>query len=254
MLARLKTRIWWFIYSAAKAAMEAVLEDDAADIKRQIQRDAMKESARYVLEHFELHKVYADREVLLERCLELIPHDGLILEFGVYRGGTILKIAARLPDRQVFGFDSFEGLPEPWFFFSQGIFSDRKGVPSMPNNVILIKGLFQDTSSDFLTKHPGSIAFLHVDSDLYSSCKFVLETYGERIRPQTIILFDEFYNYPTWMEGEFKAFHEWCDAVGARYEIIGFTARPGVHGKGRQPSGQQVAVRILGLDGPSHSE
>ena len=34
-----------------------------------------------------------------------------------------------------------------------------------------------------------------MDCDLYSSSKYVLEAYGHRLRPQSIILFDEFFNY-----------------------------------------------------------
>ena len=252
MFARLKNKFWRFIYNAAKAGAEAALNDDAADIQRQLQRDAMRDSARYVLENAELHKVFDTREALLDHCLGLIAADGMILEFGVYRGHTIRRIAERFPDRQVFGFDSFEGLPEPWIFNRKGIFSDVDGaLPEVPDNAVLIKGLFQETSPDFLAKHPGPVALLHVDSDIYSSCKYVLETYGDRIRPGTVIVFDDFYNYPGWRDGEFRAFYEWCGATRARHEVIGFTARPVLGDRGLQLAPQQVAVRIVGLGDPA---
>jgi hypothetical protein len=215
-----------------------------------LQRESTRDSARYLSENAELHKVFDTREALLDHCLGLIPDDGMILEFGVYRGHSLRQIGERLPHRQVFGFDSFEGLPEPWIFNPTGIFSDANGeLPQVPKNVVLVKGFFQDTSEDFLAKHPGPIALLHMDADIYSSCKYVLETYGDRIRPQTIVAFDDFYNYPGWRDGEFKAFREWCDATGARYEIIGFTAKPVLHERGFQLDPQQVAMRILSLDG-----
>src|SRR5689334_19725645 len=55
--------------------------------------------------------VYSSRERLLHACLEAAPADGLMCEFGVYRGDSIRYIAACLPHRTIYGFDSFEGLP-----------------------------------------------------------------------------------------------------------------------------------------------
>jgi hypothetical protein len=209
----------------------------------------MQESAEYVARNIDLHKLFPDRLALLDRCLELIPGDGLILEFGVYKGETLRHIAKRLPGRQIFGFDSFEGLKEPWVFHNEGAFGDISQLPSAPENVTLIKGWFQDTALDFLGTHSDTIALLHVDSDLYSSCKYILDTYGQRLKAQSIIVFDEFFNYPRWMDGEFKAFREWCDMMSATYEFIGFTAQRGFFGPGQQGSGQQVAVRIVSLGG-----
>lgn len=40
--------------------------------------------------------------------------EGLVAEFGVFRGSTLRRIAEALPGRTVFGFDSFEGFPEDW--------------------------------------------------------------------------------------------------------------------------------------------
>jgi len=244
MFKRLKSRVSRFIFSAAKAAVQEALLEDSYNIERQIQRIALQESAQYVLRNIEIHKVYPDRYALMERCLTLIPSDGLILEFGVYTGRSIRHIAKRLPDRQIFGFDSFEGLREPWVFAPPGLFADVDRLPSVPRNVTLIKGFFEDTTADFLGNHPETIALLHIDSDLYSSCKCVLEACGQRIRPQSVIVFDDFFNDPNWMDGEFKAFSEWCNARGVKYEFIGFTAKYGI-----DSSGHQVAVKILSLDG-----
>ena len=184
MFTRLKNKVWRFIYNAAKAGADAALNEDAADIKLPGWRtNSTRETRpRYLSENAELHKVFDTREALLDHLLGLTPNDGMILEFGVYRGHSLRQIGERLPHRQVFGFDSFEGLPEPWIFNQKGIFSDVNGaLPRVPDNAVLIKGFFQQTSPDFLAKHPGPIALLHVDSDIYSSCKYVLETYGDRI-------------------------------------------------------------------------
>jgi hypothetical protein len=249
MFAKLKERIRTVIYAEARKAMEHVMFEESFNIERQIQRIALEESAQYIIEHIDLHKICPDRLALLDHCLNILPANGLVLEFGVYTGSTIRHIADRLRGRQVYGFDSFEGLDEPWMYHSPGLFKIEQ-LPTVPENVTLVKGLFQNTSSHFLASHPGDIAFAHIDSDLYSSCKYILETFGSRIIPGTVILFDEYYNYPRWQEGEFKAFHEWCAAARASFEFVGFTARRGPIHPGQFASSHQVGIRILARKTP----
>ena len=40
--------------------------------------------------------------------------NGHILEFGVFSGGTINYLAKKMPTKIIYGFDSFQGLPENW--------------------------------------------------------------------------------------------------------------------------------------------
>ena len=240
MLNRLKQRLRRLVYDEAKKAMEQVMLEEAFNIHRQIQRVAMQESAQFVTDNIQPYKIRSNKLALLDHCLTLIPEDGLVLEFGVYTGTTIRHIAGRLSGRRVHGFDSFQGLHEPWLHHEVGLFSVDQ-LPVVPENVTLVKGLFQDTSTEFLTNHPANIAFMHVDSDLYSSCVYIFDTYGHRIVPGTIIVFDEFYNYPGWQQGEYKAFNEWCEASATKYEFVGFTAE---RGPTHVASGQQVGVKI----------
>jgi predicted O-methyltransferase YrrM len=252
MLKRLKNRLRRFVYNEAKKAMEQVMLEEAFNIEHQIQRTAMQESARFVMENIELHKMCrGDKVALLDRCLGLIFQDGLVLEFGVFQGSTIRHIAQRLPGRRVYGFDSFQGLHESWLHHKERAFSVEQ-LPVVPENVTLIKGLFQETAAEFLANHPGDIAFLHIDSDLYSSCKYIFDTYGHRIVPGTVIVFDEFFNYPGWKEGECKAFHEWCQTGATEYEFIAFTAERGAAGPTQVASGQQVGAKILSRNAPPH--
>ena len=146
----------------------------------------------------------------------------------------------------MYGFDSFQGLHERWLHHEKGLFNVEQ-IPAVPENVTLVKGLFQDTSAEFLATHPGDIAFMHVDSDLYSSCRYIFDAYGHRIVPGTVIVFDEFYNYPGWRRGEYKAFNEWCQTTATEYEFVGFTAE---RGPTQVASGQQVGVKILSHDAP----
>lgn len=116
------------------------------------------------------------REALLLEALKQISFDGLVCEFGVYKGHTLRIIADILPGRMAYGFDSFEGLPEGWRSgFGKGAF--RVGIdnlPELPGNVKLYPGWFSATLPEMMEHDARPAAFLHVDCDLYSSTKSVL--------------------------------------------------------------------------------
>ena len=52
---------------------------------------------------------------LMTFAVEKVTIEGLWLEFGVYKGKSLRKIAG-LTRQAVFGFDSFEGLPDDLVF------------------------------------------------------------------------------------------------------------------------------------------
>jgi hypothetical protein len=170
---------------------------------------------------------------LIEYALRAVKVDGHYLEFGVFTGGTIRFIAARTSGRLVHGFDSFEGLPEAWGGFNLGgrAFDLKGRLPRVPANVRLYRGWFDTSLPAWLKANVGSIAFVHVDCDLYSSTKTIFTLLAERLVPGTVILFDEYFNYPNWEHHEFKAFQEFVAERGVKYIYLGFAR-------------QQVAVRI----------
>ena len=55
------------------------------------------------------------------------------------------------------------------------------------SNVRLYRGWFEDTLPAFCEQHPGPIAFLHLDADLYSSTRTVFDLLGDGIVPGTVI-------------------------------------------------------------------
>lgn len=163
-----------------------------------------------------------------------IPKDGLILEFGVADGGSIKKIASLVAPRLVYGFDTFEGLPEDWegYLDDEGKIMHPKGYfkgrpKEVPDNVKLIEGLFQDTLHGFLKEHPEPIALIHIDCDLYSSTKCVLTQIHDRIQEGSIFIFDEIKGYggknspDIWKEHEWKAFNEFLVDTNCRMEYLG---------------------------------
>jgi hypothetical protein len=155
---------------------------------------------------------------------------GSCLEFGVFSGATINHISSLLPNMKFHGFDSFEGLPEDWNMGGKMVKKesfDRQGnMPEVNRNVHLYKGWFSDTLTPWLGLNTMPVSFLHIDSDVYSSAAYVLDTLNYRIRPGTIIRFDELscwrtvfsevsppnvqrVGYSTWEDHEWKALNEW---------------------------------------------
>lgn len=156
----------------------------------------------------------------------------LWLEFGVEEGNTINYISKFTNDK-VYGFDSFEGLPEKWRDgFDKGAFNMNGRLPDVNSNVELVKGYFNETLMNFIQTHNKKIAFIHMDADLYSSTKYVLNTLKDYIDTDCIIVFDELVNYPGFDgdTGELKAFYEFITENNVEYEWIGMNGTPyGMH-------------------------
>ena len=175
-----------------------------------------------------------------EFALSVVGIEGHYLEFGVFTGGTIRFIASRIGNRPVHGFDSFQGLPEAWsgFTLARRAF-DRKGrLPRVPANVYLHRGWFDQSLPEWLERNHGPVAFIHVDCDLYRSTRTIFTLLADRIVPGTIILFDEYFNYPNWEQHEYKAFQEFVTAKSVSYRYLAFAR-------------QQVVVRIEAISGAS---
>lgn len=151
------------------------------------------------------------------------PH---VLEFGVYKGQTIEQIRSSLSIEkfQVFGFDSFEGLPEDWVGtdLTKGFFSTNRAVPNI-KDVDFYVGWFKDTIPEYM-QSANAISLVHVDCDLYSSTIEILYNLTPWFRPGTIIVFDEWYYNHSDIEQnrqhEQKAFFEWVNDKNVSYEIL----------------------------------
>jgi hypothetical protein len=228
MLYALKARI----DAVARRTARRILNTHAKDIPRRRQMRALDETADYVDRAMFNVAYVPDRFMLLEQALREMRPGGLICEFGVYGGESINFIADRVK-QPVYGFDSFEGLPEDWMpGFKKGKFAVG-GLPPVRDNVQLIKGWFDATVPGWAEAHPGTFSFLHIDCDLYSSTRLVFDVLGDRIVPGTILVFDEYFNFPGWKQGEFKAFQELVVERGLAYEYLGYVE-----------AGEQVALRV----------
>jgi predicted O-methyltransferase YrrM len=173
-----------------------------------------------------------ERSIHLLKSLEKVETEGLILEFGVFKGTTINIISNFFKNEICWGFDSFEGLPEDWLTKSN---SNKTSYPKnhfavdhlpvVNKNVKLVKGYFNNTLPIWIKENQADIKFLHIDCDLYSSTKTILTLLNYFIKPGTVIVFDEIYHwesqkYSNWREGEYKALKEWITDFDRSFEIL----------------------------------
>jgi hypothetical protein len=167
---------------------------------------------------------------LHEGCKDIVKRDipGSIVECGCARGGSAALMALTLKqlhaNREVWLFDTFEGLPaptanDPDFEIADaftgtcvGTIEDVRSLfvaLKLEKNAHFVKGLFQDTLA---TANVGPIALLHIDGDWYDSVRVCLEVLYDKVSPGGIIQFDD---YGYW-QGARKAVDEFVQRRGIR--------------------------------------
>jgi hypothetical protein len=193
---------------------------------------SLYETARFVDREMGRLPSSATAEELLKESIATVKVPGLYLEFGVFQGKFLNLISAETPEI-VYGFDSFEGLPEFWRDdYPRGAFG-ISGLPQVRANARLVKGWFSESLPPFLREHSEKFAFVHVDCDLYSSTVSIFTLAEGRFQEGTVIVFDEFFNYPGWQEGEYRAFVEFIARTKFTFEYLGWCR-----------THEQVAVRL----------
>jgi len=154
--------------------------------------------------------VFVPRLVALYKLSEEINQrsvPGDIVECGVYNGGSAAIMASlceKSPiSRNVWLFDSFEGLPKPsdkdgeeapaYEGWCHGDLSKVKEVLRKlripESRVHIVKGWFQDT---FPSAQIRDIAILHIDADWYESVKLCLEKFYDSVQPGGYIILDDY--------------------------------------------------------------
>ncbi|MCL2532917.1 MAG: class I SAM-dependent methyltransferase [Nocardiaceae bacterium] len=204
------------------------------DISNALDIHASAESAQFVLDHMPTSPVFWHPHETLRYALDLVKVDGLALEFGVASGTTLRIVTESLcaTGHEVWGFDVWTGLPEAWRTgFPAGEFA-QQSAPSVPG-AQLVSGLFEDTLPGFLADHAGPVAFAHLDADLYSSTRTVLDLIGDRLIPGSVLVFDEYFNYPGWQNHEHRAWTEFVARTGIEFDYLAYTANH-----------EQVVVRL----------
>lgn len=229
MIGDLKTKITKFgIFFLNLPPLKLIKYRHRFNIFDLIYKEATKESVKYICKNGSNSAMFGDRKELFKFVFEEYVKnndykDKLFLEFGTYKGESINFCSSLIPEAKFYGFDSFEGLPESFSIWKRGRFDIKGKLPKVNKNVSLIKGYFNETLPKFLEEHKEKAAFIHIDCDLYSSTKTIFDNIYDRIVPNTVIQFDEYYNYPGWRNHEFKAFQEFCKKYSVEYEYIGIS-------------------------------
>jgi hypothetical protein len=163
----------------------------------------------------------------LEIYNKIIDIPGDILEFGVYKGSSIVRLLSFRNllenefSRKVIGFDIFGKFPnELQFDFDKtfvkkfenaggyGISKEELEIHFKNKgfrNFELIQGDIIKTIPEFLSSHPSlKISLLHIDVDVYEPTKIILENFWDKIVKGGILMLDD---YGT-VEGETRAVDE----------------------------------------------
>ena len=152
---------------------------------------------------------------------------GTVLEFGVFQGITLRHLAKAIgPNRRVTGFDTFEGLPDDWgTLLPKGTFAT--GVPSLEGcpNVDLQVGRIERTLPAFLAKSRQPVSMVHIDVPYYESNVFILEHVLPHMAAHSIVVFDEYYGYPSYEDHEFKAWSEIRERLNVVATPVAYSSR-----------------------------
>lgn len=207
----------------------------AFDIELNLRMRALDSTCEYIEKNMIDIPLFNNKQDALDYALDKISFKGLVCEFGVWEGKSINHIA-RKKSQQIHAFDSFEGLPETWLSTHKKGHFALTNMPVFEKNIVTHKGWFDDTLPEFVKNYNEKISFLHVDCDLYSSTKTIFKWLDNQITEGTIILFDEYFNYPFWEQHEYKAFQEFVNQNNIIYEYLCYSSKT---------FGSKVAVKIL---------
>lgn len=130
--------------------------------------------------------------------------EGAIVDCGVWNGGSTILMGTGAPSREVWAFDSFEGMPAPgpedvdvspdWE--GEVVGSEEKlragfaQYAGRPERLHVVRGWFEDTFP-VVADAVGPVAVLHIDADWYDPCLLALETFYPRLVPGGIVLVDD---------------------------------------------------------------
>jgi hypothetical protein len=219
----------WFsnvIASFARYVAERTLSESVPLLMR---RDAVMDSFNYAKENMKGAYSSLDRfdglGLSIKEAKKRFPSRNLVLEFGVYKGGMINYQARKFPELNFVGFDSFEGLQEQWSGMAPEKTFDLGGkLPRVRRNVGLVKGWFAESGPRWKMQNPASgiPLLVHVDCDTYGATVDVLEFCAEYVENGLLIHFDDYFGFPDWRTGGFKALAEMSERKRWRLTFLSY--------------------------------
>ena len=172
-----------------------------------------------------------ETDIILQELDETTVVPGDVVEFGCYAGDTSVLLAEALkntPDKWLYLYDSFEGLPEKapedqsaagWRFKAGELKVSPETVAhkfkklSLPDPVIVKKWFDQLNDSDL----PSQISFALLDGDFYRSIKTSFEKVAPRMASGGVIIVHDYRNAE--LPGVTKAVGEFLDNHSEEYDF-----------------------------------
>ena len=180
---------------------------------------------------------------------------GAMVECGVWRGGSMMAIAlallAREDERDLYLFDTYEGLTAPterdvdlagrsqvdlWSAEDRGAVAALTEVQRAlattgysAGRLHFVKGKVEDTLPD---QAPETIALLRLDTDWYESTKHELETLYARLVPGGILMIDDYGHF----RGAQEAVDEYFGDSGPFLARIDYAARVAIKPPQAEPN------------------
>lgn len=158
-----------------------------------------------------------------DKLVELVSVPGPLAEIGVAWGGVVWSLAERFPDRTVYAYDTFCGLPDSMWqdgeFHRPGEFAASASCEEVlmaKPNIIIRKGLFPMTLGE---EH--GFAMVHLDCDFYRSTLFSILGIVPRLAPGGVLVLDD-WDWPN-CPGVKTAVEELklpVEPTGARYQVM----------------------------------
>ncbi len=156
-------------------------------------------------------------ENLYRVCKSARDLPGSVAECGVYRGGSLRLLARALPGKNVWGFDTFAGMPAEMVrdFDTHGVgdfgdtsFDQVAAFLHDLNNVRLVQGIFPETFAQVPSDE--KFCLIHLDCDQYDSYQAALDFFLPRLTEGGFIIIDDYFH----CEGARRAIDERFPRVG----------------------------------------
>jgi hypothetical protein len=229
-MARIGTRaeVWFsnIVASFARYVVERTLPESVPMLMR---RDAVMDSFGYAKENMQGAYAFLDRfdglSLSIKEARARFPSRKRVLEFGVYKGGMINHQARKFPDLDFVGFDSFEGLHENWSGMAPAKTFDLGGkLPKVKSNVTLVKGWFAESGPRWKAENSGAEVplLVHIDCDTYAATVDVIQLCAGYVERGLVLHFDDYFGFPDWRTGGFKALQEAAQQHGWRLTYLSY--------------------------------
>ena len=180
----------------------------------------------------------------LELYKMILKLPGDVLEFGVYKGSSLIQFLSfreyyeHFESRSIVGFDAYGKFPDDVKLDSDKSFINRferggHGISESDldmflkkknfSNYSLVNGDILNTLPDYLKNNPAKrFSLIHIDVDVYEPTKCILENTWDKIVKGGIIVLDDY----LLVEGETKAVEEFIHNKNISIQKLPYKYKP----------------------------